>query len=84
MYKRYNEIERLFRRLKGSRRVLSRFEKLDVVFLGFIVFALIVDGLRYWQHAPIGVMRAMVVGMADHDVTTARNLGQRFRSVCRS
>ena len=46
MYKRRNEIERLFRRLKGFRRIFSRFEKLDVVFLGFIIFALIVDGLR--------------------------------------
>jgi transposase len=46
MYKRRNEIERLFRRLKGFRRIFSRFEKLDVVFLGFILFALIVDGLR--------------------------------------
>ena len=46
MYKRRNEIERLFRRSKGFRRIFSRFEKLDVVFLGFIVFALIVDGLR--------------------------------------
>ena len=46
MYKRRNEIERLFRRLKGFRRIFSRFEQLDVVFLGFIVFALIVDGLR--------------------------------------
>ena len=46
MYKRRNEIERLFRRLKGFRRIFSRFEKLDVVFLGFIGFALIVDGLR--------------------------------------
>ena len=46
MYRRRNEIERLFRGLKGFRRIFSRFEKLDVVFLGFIVFALIVDGLR--------------------------------------
>ena len=46
MYKRRNEIERPFRRLKGFRRIFSRFEKLDLVFLGFIVFALIVDGLR--------------------------------------
>ena len=46
MYKRRNEIERLFRRLKGFRRIFSRFEKLDTVFLGFILFALIVDGLR--------------------------------------
>ena len=46
MYKRRNEIERLFRRLKRFRRIFSRFEKLDVVFLGFIVFALIVDALH--------------------------------------
>jgi len=46
MYKRRNEIERLFRRLKGFRRIFSRFEKLDVIFIGFILFALIVDGLR--------------------------------------
>ena len=30
VYKRRNEIERLFRRLKGIRRIFSRFEKLDV------------------------------------------------------
>ena len=46
MYKRRNEIERLFRRLKGFRRIFSRFEKLDVMFTGFIHFALIADGLR--------------------------------------
>ncbi len=45
MYKRRNEIERLFRRLKGFRRIFSRFEKLDVIFLGFILFALIFDAL---------------------------------------
>jgi transposase len=33
LYKKRNEIERLFRRLKGFRRIFSRFEKLDVVFL---------------------------------------------------
>jgi transposase len=46
MYKRRNEVERLFRRLKGYRRIFSRFEKLDVMFIGFICFALIADGLR--------------------------------------
>ena len=46
MYRRRNEIERLFRRLKGFRRVFSRFDKLDVMFLAFIHFALIVDGLH--------------------------------------
>jgi transposase len=46
MYKRRNEIERLFRRLKGFRRIFSRFEKLDVMFIAFINFALIVEALR--------------------------------------
>ena len=46
LYKRRNEVERLFRRLKGFRRLFTRFEKLDVLFLGFIVFALIVEALR--------------------------------------
>ncbi len=45
-YKRRNEIERLFRRLKGVRRSFSRFEKLDVRFVGCIHFALLADGLR--------------------------------------
>ena len=45
MYKRRNEVERLFRRLKGFRRIFSRFEKLDVIFLGFVVFVLIADAL---------------------------------------
>ena len=46
IYRRRNEIERLFRRLKGFRRIFSRFEKLDVMFTGFIHFALIADALR--------------------------------------
>jgi len=46
MYRKRNEIERLFRRLKGFRRIFSRFEKLDVLFLGFLNFALIVEALR--------------------------------------
>jgi transposase len=46
MYTRRNEIDRLFRRLKGFRRIFSRFEKLDGMFVAFINFALIVDGLR--------------------------------------
>ena len=43
IYKRRNEIERLFRRLKGFRRIFSRFEKLDIMFKAFINFALIFD-----------------------------------------
>ena len=46
LYKRRNAIERLFRRLKGFRRIFTRFEKLDVMFVAFINFALIVEALR--------------------------------------
>jgi transposase len=47
IYKKRNEVERLFRRLKAFRRVFSRFEKLDVMFIAFIHVALIVDALIY-------------------------------------
>ena len=46
IYNRRNENERLFRRLERFRRIFSLFEKLDALFLGFILFALIYDTLR--------------------------------------
>jgi transposase len=46
LYKRRNEVERLFRRLKGFRRVFTRYDKLDVMFLGFVTFVLVVMGLK--------------------------------------
>ena len=46
IHKQRNEIERLFRRLKGYRRVYTRYDKLDVIFLAFITLALIHDTLR--------------------------------------
>jgi len=46
MDKKRNEVERLFRRLKGFRRIFSRFEKLDLMFLAFLHFALIVEAIR--------------------------------------
>ena len=45
IYKRRNEVECLFRRLKGFRRIFTRYDKLDALFLGFIVFVLIFDAL---------------------------------------
>ena len=44
--KKRNEIERLFRRVKGFRRIFSRFEKLDLVFPASLRTALIVEALR--------------------------------------
>ena len=52
IYRRRNEIERLFQRLKAYRRVFCRFDKLDVLFAGFIVFALIVEALRFSVNTP--------------------------------
>ena len=46
IYKGRNEIERLFRRIKGFRRIFSRFDKLDVMFMAFIHFVFIVEALR--------------------------------------
>jgi transposase len=46
IYKRRNEIERLFRRLKAFRRIFSRFEKLDLMFAAFVHIALIMEMIR--------------------------------------
>lgn len=46
LYRRRNEVERLFRRVKGFRRVCTRYDKLDRMTFGFVVFALIVETLR--------------------------------------
>ena len=45
-YRRRNEVERFFRRLKGFRRVFTRYDKLDGMFLAFVHLALIFDALR--------------------------------------
>ena len=41
LYKLRNEIERLFRLIQGFRRIFCRYEKLDIMFVGFIQLALI-------------------------------------------
>lgn len=46
MCNRRNDVEPLFRRLKGYCRIFSRFEKLDAMLLGFLTFVLVADGLR--------------------------------------
>ncbi len=38
-----NEIEQLFRKLKGCRRIFTQFDKLDVTFAGFLNFARAVE-----------------------------------------
>jgi len=41
LYKRRNQIERLFHHLKNFRRIATRYDKLDIVFSSFIAFAFI-------------------------------------------
>lgn len=45
-YRRRNEVERYHRRLKGSRRVATRYDKLDVMFFSFVLLAVIFEMLR--------------------------------------
>jgi len=41
LYKSRNQIERFFRLIQGFRRIFCRFEKLDIMYIGFIQLALI-------------------------------------------
>ena len=43
LYKLRNEVEQLFRRLKGCRRIYTRFDKLDAMFLASLNFDLVVE-----------------------------------------
>jgi transposase len=46
LYKKRNEIERFFRRLKEFRAVFTRYDKLDTIFASFVLFAAIIILLR--------------------------------------
>jgi transposase len=46
LYRQRNHVERLFRRLKGFRRVFTRYDKLDTLFHSFVSFALIYLSLK--------------------------------------
>jgi hypothetical protein len=50
-YKRQNVVERLFRRLKEFRKVCTRYDKADVMFLALIQFAFVIIWLNLRQHA---------------------------------
>lgn len=45
LYKQRNQVEWLFRPIKRFRRIFTRYDKLDIIFLAFLYFALIVDAL---------------------------------------
>lgn len=46
LYRKRNEIERLFHRLKNFRRVATRYDKLAAVFSAFVALAAIVLALK--------------------------------------
>ena len=43
LYKQRNQVERLFRRIKQFRRIFTHCDKLEVIFLALVYFALIID-----------------------------------------
>lgn len=45
LYKRRNEVECYFLRLKRFRKVCTRYDKLDIIFLAVIMFAMIFDAI---------------------------------------
>ena len=45
IYKHRNEVERFFLRIKRFRRVFTRYDKLDVVYIGVITLAMIFDAV---------------------------------------
>lgn len=45
-YKHRNEVERFFRRYKEYRRICTRYDKLDFMFLFYFTFALIFEFIR--------------------------------------
>lgn len=50
-YRRRNVVERLFRRLKAFRKVCTRYDKTDIMFLAFIQFAFVAIWLNQCQQA---------------------------------
>jgi transposase len=46
LYRKRNQVERLFRRIKAWRRVFTRYDKLDLMFAAFVTVALIAEVLR--------------------------------------
>jgi len=51
LYKRRNIVERFFRRVKEFRRVFTRYDKLDIMYLAFVQVAVMAIWVNYRQHA---------------------------------
>ena len=48
LYKCRNEVERYFLRIKRFRRVFTRYDKLDALYLGNLTLAMIFDAILMW------------------------------------
>ena len=76
LYRRRNEVERFCCRLKRFRRIATRYDKLDLIFLSFIHLALIYDALQQLRTRPrrlLPKVQARVLPSAstgDHDLLT--------------
>ncbi len=46
IYKKRNEIERFFLRLKGFRKIFTRYDKLDIMYCAYVFFGMIMILLR--------------------------------------
>lgn len=46
IYKKRNVVERLFRRVKAFRKISTRYDKTDIMFLSFVQFAFIMIWIR--------------------------------------
>ncbi len=46
IYKKRNEIERYFRKLKSFRKIFTRYDKLDIMYSSYIFFAIIIIALH--------------------------------------
>ncbi len=73
-YKMRNEIERLFRRFKGYRRIFTRFDKLDATYLGFMSFVLSENSPKALkQNSPVRGLRICSGGHAPRNESSPKS-----------
>ena len=53
LYKRRNEIERYFLRIKRFRKVFTRYDKLDIIYSSVIYLAMIFDAILMLTHSRV-------------------------------
>ncbi len=58
LYKQRNQVERLFRRIKRFRRIFTRYDKLDIIFLAFVF--LLSLSMRLCEHY-LGLLKRGIV-----------------------